>query len=235
MADKTPTLSDLLATVVESYVEDLHVALPCKIQSYDATKLIADVQPQIKRSVTKKDGTKAYESFPLIPSVPIAFPRANDWFLSLPLQAGDFVFVVCSERSLEDWRATGTESEPTDYRMHRLDGAVAFPVSLYPSSNLLASVSTTNMVLGKDAGAKIYVRSDGKIHIGEATDFVAKATPTENRLDALESKVNELITFAATHAHTGVTTGLGVSGVAPGAPSSITPGDAVASSVAKVE
>lgn len=209
MALITPTLAEVLRTAVESYLLDLHVALPCKVESYDLASQTADVKPQIKRTITKEDGTFLHEALPVIPKVPIAFPRGGDWFVSMPIAAGDFVFVVCSERSLDQWREKGKDTEAGDLRTHTLDGAVAFPANLYPSSEAIGDAHASKMVIGKDGGAKIYIDSDSiNIYEETASQFVALAQKTFDEINALRTSVNDFVTVFNTHTHpeTGGTT-----------------------------
>lgn len=201
------SLTDVLLATVTKATQDLHVALPCKIESYDVAAQTINVKPMLKRSFAKLDGTLQHEEFPVIPNVPVALPRFGSWFLSAPLAAGDFVFVVCSERNMDIWREKGTISVSGELATHTLDGAVAFPCNLYPSSQALGTVHPDNMVIGKDAGAQIHIKPNGQIHIYEenADQFVALGQYCDTRFEAIESFLNS-------HTHSGVTPGLGTSG-----------------------
>ena len=75
-----------------------------------------------------------------------------------------------------------------------------------------------DVCLYTDAGERVYLdRAADVVHLGakSAADFLAKASVTDSRLDALES-------FAATHTHGGVTAGAAFTAVAAGAPSGST-------------
>lgn len=217
----TPTLTSVMQLAINNSLMDLHVALPCKVESYNVTEQTANLKPMIKRSIKKQNGTTQHESLPVIPNVPIAMPRFGDWFLSAPIAQGDFMFIVCSEKNMDQWRAKGTETESGELATHTLDGAVAFPCNLYPSDQALSSAHADNMVLGKDDGAQIHIKPNGEVHIYEenADQYVALGQTTDDRLLALEIKVNALITgfnlllgAIDSHTHTGVMIGGGTTG-----------------------
>lgn len=211
----TATLSQVLSTAIESYIDDLTIALPCRVLSYDPAKQTAKLQPEIKKSVLNTKDELDSESLPALPNVPVAFPRAGDWFLSMPVAVGDKMYVIFSSRSISEWRKTGAESLPEDQRVHPLNGAVAIPGNLYPDSQALGNVHANDLVIGKDTGARIYVKDD-EIHLYEenASQFVALAQKVFDEIDALRS-------FVATHTHSGVQTGAGTSGTPVGSPPAV--------------
>ena len=197
------TLEQLLDLVIASRLRELHTALPCRVESYDASKQTADVLPMLKRQVPDGEGGYTLEDLPVLPSVPVAFPRGGGFFVSFPLQKGDFVFVVFSERAIGAWRQKGQATTPGDLRMHSLAGAVALPC-LYPSDDALDDAHASNMVIGKDGStAQIHLKSDGTVHLGgeNGAQFVALATDVLNRLSAIVSSFN-----GHQHGETGGTT-----------------------------
>lgn len=205
----TPTLSEVLRTAIESYVDDLYVALPCRVLSYDSATQLADLQPNIKRKVLGSEGSLVEDAFPVLANVPVAFPRAGDWFMSMPVTAGDNMLVVFSSRSFEDWRDTGLEIVADDIRSHPLNGAIAIPCNLYPKTDALGNAHASKLVVGKDTGARIYIDSDQiDLYQESASEFVALATKTFNEINALRSTVASFVTTfnAHTHVETGGTT-----------------------------
>jgi hypothetical protein len=202
----TPSLSSVMRLAIDNAMMDMHVALPCRVETYDETAQTANLKPMIKRSIKKQDGTVQHESLPVIPNVPIAMPRFGNWFLSAPIAKGDFMFIVCSERNIDIWREKGTETESGELGTHTLDGAVAFPCNLYPTDQALSSAHASNMVLGKDDGAQIHIKPDGEIHIYEenADQYVALAQKVFDEIDALRSTVNSLVSDYNSHSHGGV-------------------------------
>lgn len=120
---KSEELSELLRRAVKHGLSNIHTALPAQIESYDHTEQRASVKPLIKKSY--RDGK--VESLPVIERVPVIFPRGTDFSMTWPLQQGDTVLLVFSERSMEKWLAKGGEQEPGDTRQFSLTDAIAIP------------------------------------------------------------------------------------------------------------
>jgi hypothetical protein len=163
------TLAELITAGLDARLVDLHVAMPARVESYDASKQTADVLPQLDRAVPDGAGGYTIEQLPVIPNVRVAHPRGGGFFASFPLQKGDFVLLVFCERDLNAWRHKGERTDPGDLRMHPLSGAVAIPCNLYPSGQELDGASGDNMVIGKDGGALIQVAPNGGIAIDSAS------------------------------------------------------------------
>lgn len=172
--DGTPTIGAVLDAWRDALQDELHTALPGRIERYNATEQTADIVPLIKRALGRDDGTIGYEVMPTVRAVPVIWPRSGSWFLHMPLAAGDSVLLVCCERDLARWRQTGDVSPPLDVRHHHLAHAVAIP-GLFPrgreisAANTPSSGETAALVLGNDAGATIRVKSGGEVEIAAET------------------------------------------------------------------
>jgi len=187
------TLAQVLVEALESRLADIHVALPARIEAYDAATQTADCKPLIKRALRLSETEELVESLPVVPGVPVLFPRAGDWFLSLPLKKGDTVLLVFCERSLDQWLEKGDEVDAGDLRLHGLDGAVAIP-GVYSSKDKLANVHEKKIVLGRNGGAQIHIRDDDTVALGEESpsDWVAIAADVNTELDKLKDDINDL-------------------------------------------
>jgi hypothetical protein len=171
------TTEELLELVLDTRQRELHTAMPGRVESYDADTQTCDVLPQLK--IQRPDGEGGYTTcdLPVLPHVPVCFQRTTNFFMSFPLQKGDFVLLVFSERAIGNWRQKGEASNPGDLRMHSLAGAVAIP-GVYPTSGALENADGTNMVLGADDGgdSRIEIKPSGNgINLGAgATAGVAR-------------------------------------------------------------
>lgn len=223
--ETTPGLAEVIKVAMESFGRAMHVAMPGVVETYDAAEQKAHVKPQVQRLTIDPDGNEELLELPVVPNVPVVFPRGGGCFVSFPLAAGDQVILLVCDRELNTWKSNGGDAQPADPRSHSLPDAVAIPGG-YPFSSPLSDAHASNMVMGKDGGAQVHVKGNGEIHIGSenAADAASKASIVDSRLDALES-------FAGTHVHTGVTPGGGSSGVAAGAPS----GSSTASTVVLID
>lgn len=185
-----PTLEEVITDAITHRLAEVHTAIPCRVEAYNATAQTVDCKPMLKRRVPTEDGPGPLESLPVLPDVPVAFPRGGGFFMSFPLAKGDFVFVVFAERSIGEWRGKGAEVDPVDTRMHPLDGAVAIP-AVYPQDDAIDSPSTSVVEIGgANSAVRLEVHTD-KIVVGGSSDAAALAS----KVDALEAAFN-------THIHT---------------------------------
>lgn len=138
----TPTLAEVIAGAMESRLSELHVALPGRIDSYDASTQKARVQPLIRK---KFIGADQAVSMPIINNVPVVFPRTANAIISMPISKGDNVLLLFSERSMDNWLSTGGEADPGVTRKHDISDAIAIP-GLYPFSDP-SDASGTDLLL----------------------------------------------------------------------------------------
>lgn len=191
------TTEELLNLILDHRLRELHTAIPCRVESYDASKQTCDALPMLKMQTPDGQGGYTSEALPVLPNVPVAFPRGGGFFVSFPLAKGDFVFVIFAERAIGAWRKKGEATSPGDLRLHPLAGAVALPC-LYPSDQKLDSAHAENMVLGKDGStAQIHLKTNGEVHLGgeNGAEFVALAQKVLTELTQIQNALT-------THTHT---------------------------------
>jgi hypothetical protein len=219
----TPSLAEVIRNAIDTRLGNLQVALPGRVEKYDAATQTADVQPQLIRVIKDADGNEVQERYPKIPSVPVLFPRSGAFFVSLPIQVGDTVLLVFCDYSIDQWRAKGRESVISDDRPHGLHAAVAIP-GLFPDSGALSDAHADDLVIGKDDdGMQIRVTSDDKVQVtydgGQTLEIEGQGASAKMTLGAGDRAValyQELKTAYDAHVHP---TGVGPSGV----PSSLLP------------
>jgi hypothetical protein len=163
---RSPSLEEVLRMAVHQRMVDVHTAMPGRVERYDEKEQKADVKPLLKRTVINDDGTEISESLPVIPDVPVMFPRAGGFFITFPIKQGDNVLLVFCERSIDKYTAgAGTEVDPVDLRMHDLSDAVAFP-AFRPFSKAIKGASADDMVLGQEnEGAQVTIKDGGKLEV----------------------------------------------------------------------
>jgi hypothetical protein len=161
----TPSLAEVLQAALDNTKAQLHVAMPGTVVSYDEAAQKANVQPQVKSLIIDQDGNEELLSLPELPSVPVVFPRGGGFFVSFPLQPGDQVLLVICDRELNLWKSKGGDTSPQDPRTHHIADAVAIP-GCYPFTEVLADAHASDMVLGKDGGAQVHIKTNGQIHVG---------------------------------------------------------------------
>jgi hypothetical protein len=91
-------LNRLIVEYFEYAMTDVHTALPGVVVKYDPQTRRADVQP----SLTRKLPGEKFLKFPVIPDVPVMFPGSKKYTLHFPLEEGDEVLLIVTERALLD-------------------------------------------------------------------------------------------------------------------------------------
>ena len=199
-ASRSPTLSEVLRTSVDYFLQDLYSALPGRIDVYDAATQKADIKPLIKRLIASESGEEIVEELPILPQVPIVFPRGGGgFFMTFPLKPGDLVLLVFNQRSIDKYIAgPGEDTNPDDFVIHDISDAVAIP-GFYPDSKALKDIDSDDLVMGFDGGVSIHLNKEGVINLGSkaAADALALASKVNSNVDALQ---------AAHDSHTHLTT-----------------------------
>lgn len=179
----TPTLSEVIQTVIDATLIDLHVCIPATVVEYDPDTQYADVQISLK--IKYEDGTLI--NWPVIPNVPVVHPRANGGktYIHIPLKKDDQLTLVVSERSLDNWKTQGGIQDPDDRRKfnmtdaYALIGGAAEPDAFsVDDPDAIEITNKSGMFQIKDNGdtivttdkTHIQINNDGTINIGESVN-----------------------------------------------------------------
>ena len=198
-------LAELLRKAMEHRLSDVRTSMPARVSVYNLATQTVDVEPLV-REITETDGDDIEEALPVIPGVPVAWPRGGGFFITFPLVPGNTGQIVVCDRSIDQWRTKGSDTytpgfgfavDPLDKRRHGLAGAVFYP-GLSDSLSPLLDAHALDLVLGKDGGSSIHIKPTGEIHIGLAPSvFVALADHTHSYTPALHPGVADSATTGA--------------------------------------
>jgi hypothetical protein len=204
--DRRGLLNDPVETqllILDGRQSTIWTALPCIVQSVDFTKMTLVAQPTIQGVTYDQNNVATYVNLPILADVPICFPSAGGFTLTLPIVSGDEVLIIFSSRCIDGWWSLGGIQVPMEMRMHDLSDGFAIPG---PRSlpNVIPNISTTTAQLRNNAGT-VYVEVTntginlmGNLHI--QGNIVASGEVTGNGI------------ALSTHIHSGVQTGGGDSG-----------------------
>lgn len=156
---ETPDLSEVINAVVENRIIDLHTSMPAIIESFDASTGRISASPAIR----KKDTTGSPVTLPIVNDIPVVYPQSVDSIFSFPLQIGDEVLLIFSERSLDSWKEVGGIVDPEDRRKFNLSDAFALPLGR------TQTVDSDKMQI-KHLNGIISIDSSGKFFIGNSND-----------------------------------------------------------------
>ncbi|EFC2021206.1 translation initiation factor IF-2 [Escherichia coli] len=145
-------LSATLSSEREITKEQIKVAMPGIIQSFDPDSVTAVVQPGIRCVQRNNDGIVSTSEYPQLVDVPVVFPRGGGCTLTFPVKPGDECLLVFSDRCIDFWWQNGGVQEPVDPRQHDLSDAFAI-VGPQSQAHKIANISTTAAQLRTDDGA----------------------------------------------------------------------------------
>lgn len=187
-------------------------ALPCIVQSFDATALTVTAQPAVKGSVRDGTGAVSVVNLPVLVDVPVCFPRGGGVSLTFPVRAGDECLVVFASRCIDGWWKEGGVQQALDSRMHDLSDGFAI-VGPWSQAKKINNVSTAAAQLRTDDGATLIALKDGKVTI-QAQSVVIDSPEAHftGKITAVGDILSGTISLQQ-HVHTGVRAGTDLSSV----------------------
>lgn len=162
-------------------------AMPAVVVSVNMAKMTLAATIAIQGRYENPDGTIQWVNIGNGPvqDIPIVFPSAGGFTITMPIAAGDEVLVIFASRCIDAWwQSGGTGNLPLEYRMHDLSDGFAIPG---PRSipNVVPSISTTDLQIRNNLGTTfLSIGADGKI------GFANPATSLKTVLTNIESLLN---------------------------------------------
>lgn len=145
-------LAETFKSERETTKNQIRVALPGIVQSFDPDAVTAVVQPAIRSVEIDNDGNRVTKPYPLLVDVPVVFPRGGGCTLTFPVKAGDECLVIFADRCIDFWWQNGGVQEPVDDRVHDLSDAFCI-VGPQSQAQKISGISTSAAQLRTDDGA----------------------------------------------------------------------------------
>ena len=199
------TTEQSIRDIISYALDNANTVIPATVQSYDPATQTAEVRVTIVDNYAV-DGSTAprVKRFPVLPGVPVVFPRGGGWSITWPLKRGDNVVLVFSQRSIAEWFNTdGTvEVSPRELKAHGISGAFAIPGPPTKSTKLASdAVSGDDLILRHSDGTELQLGKDktvsltaNRLNIGSesASTAIAKGQVTEDHINAIKARVDTL-------------------------------------------
>ena len=138
---------EMIKIAIEHYTADMNVCLPGKIvKILDFEKRKISVQPEIKKVYL--DNTELEP--PIIENVPLKFTGSSKAILHFPIEVGDSVLILFSQRSIDNWLSKGSLTTPGDRRKFDISDAFAIPgiISFKKAHTLIKNEDTVTLSTG---------------------------------------------------------------------------------------
>jgi hypothetical protein len=130
----------------------IFTALPGIVESVNLEAATVEVQPAVKATVAKKDGTSELVDLPLLPDVPIVWPRGGGYVATFPIKKGDECLLVFSMRSIDAWWSGGGVQAPLFTQLHDINDSFAI-FGPYSKPNVVSDVNPDAAVLRSEDGS----------------------------------------------------------------------------------
>jgi hypothetical protein len=147
MSKTQPTQIEALDALARDVRQRTRTATPGIVVAYDPIRNVAQIQPAIGGTDV---GSGLPITLPILPDVPVLWPRGAGVTIRGELLPGDSVLLLVSDRAIDDWIALGGTVPGRAARMHSLADAVALPM-LSPSTSPLPA-SAGRLYIGRDDG-----------------------------------------------------------------------------------
>ena len=192
-----------MRTALTGRQSQMWTAIPAIVQSVDLEMMTITAQPAIQGIVENPDGSQSGINLPILVDVPIVFPSAGGFSLTLPIAVNDEVLVVFSCRCIDSWwQSGGFSNVPLEIRMHDLSDGFAIPG---PRSlpRVIGAISSTNAQLRNDSGTVfLEITPSGQINATAPAGMTFTTPILIVTGDVIASGISLL-----THVHSGVASG----------------------------
>lgn len=144
IAERAPSDEEIIRRNNDALAAKMRVAIPAEVISFDPAVQTVSVQPLIQEKlVSRADGTVIWTPLPVINDVPVIFPQAGNFILTMPIQAGDVVQLLINDLCIDAWYESGGSQNWMDRRRHDLSDAVAIAgLNAKPQAQEIVDVQT---------------------------------------------------------------------------------------------
>ena len=168
-------LTSVFRFVKDSWFLDINVALPAHVLEYDNTTRRVQVEPSIRIVMTDKSEVRR----PPIVDVPVLWPGSKRYIVHAPLERGDPVMLLVSQRGMTEFKRAFRLSSPAiDPGILNFRDSVAIPafgeIEITPSDN------DALVMQSRDGRQYMAINDDGNINVRCTGEF---------RVDASEARI----------------------------------------------
>jgi hypothetical protein len=148
---------DALDALIDHRQAQMWTALPVRFEEWDSEKNTAKVQPLIKVTRRKDDGSQERVELPQLEDAPVHFMSGGGATMTFPIKKGDTGLAIFSSRSIDQWHQSGNVEQQISARMHDLsDGWIIPGGHALPKVPKNISKDSTQMRVDNDKGEPVH-------------------------------------------------------------------------------
>lgn len=186
--------------ILRQAITDLRVSIPAIVTDFDPVKQVVGVEIAIREVVRTPSGPVDTAIAPIY-NVPVCFPSAGGFSLTLPIQSGDEGLLVFCDMCIDLWWARGGIQNQLERRRHDLSDCGFYPGGR-SQPRALPSYSANSAQLRSDDGST-YV----EIAAGQIVNIVAPSGVNITGNLVVSGEVTGNGIPLSTHLHPGVQAG----------------------------
>jgi len=158
-------VNELVKKMLNRKLDNLHVAIPARINKYDPQKMRAEITLLVKN----RDG----EVIPPILEVPVKHEKFGPFILRPGYKKGDVVQVLFNERALDKLLITGKPEDTVFRRRFSYDDAVIIGgLKIEQENKYPAEEPESFYVCNLEKKVKLYLNPDGTFRIANDQDDI---------------------------------------------------------------
>jgi ribosomal protein L18E len=138
--------------LAEKIKNDIRVAIPGIVQSFDPVEQTVTVQSAIRERIRDQDGNMSFTDLPLLLDVPVMFPRAGGFVLTMPVVPGDECLVIFGDMCIDAWWSNGGVQNQIEKRRHDLSDGLAI-MGVWSQPRVVSGYSTNSAQLRTEDGS----------------------------------------------------------------------------------
>ena len=164
IAERTNSEDEMFRLMGDSWSNNLRVSIPGIVVAFDAVTQTVTVQPSLRENIRDENGNVTSVNLPLLVDVPIVFPRAGNFVLTLPVAVGDECLVIFADFCIDAWYSNAGIQNQIEKRRHDLSDGIAI-IGLWSQPNKLVNYSTTTAQLRNEAGTDYIELKNAQINL----------------------------------------------------------------------
>lgn len=154
VGERSDSEYEMYQRMFEKWGTDLRVSIPGIVQSFDPIEQTVTVQPAVKERIIGPEGDMEMVNLPILLDVPIVFPRAGGFVLTMPVQAGDECLIIFADMCIDSWWSQGGVQVQAEKRRHDLSDGFAI-MGTWSQPKRVVNYSTTSAQLRAENGSSL--------------------------------------------------------------------------------
>lgn len=164
IAEISNSKNEMYRNMGDNWQNNLRVACPGIIQSFNAEEQTVTVQLALREEVKDYDYNKHWTDMPLLLDVPLVLPRAGGYCITMPVKRGDECLVIFADMCIDAWWQNGGIQNQVEKRRHDLSDGFAI-LGIWSQPKRVKNYSEDSCQIRNEKGTSMIALKDDEINI----------------------------------------------------------------------